>query len=121
METDELPECQSPIISQYAAQLHRHSTETPLQTPTNDSPPYPRPVNSPVVIHTPSVHDSLEHNTPSVHGTVSLQLSPVDKEMIDTNQNSPKKQPSHDPHQVPTPATAQPSHQEPNSAIYDAS
>lgn len=71
METDELPLIQSPIISQYGAQLHRHSTQT-----LNDHPP----------IHTPDVHTS------NVHNQETDQVSAMetdDTEMNTTNPNSP--------------------------------
>ncbi|CAF1706486.1 unnamed protein product [Brassica napus] len=71
METDELPLIQSPIISQYGTQLHRHSTQT-----LNDHPP----------IHTPAVHTSPVHNQDTDQvGAMETD----DTEMNTTNPNSP--------------------------------
>ncbi|KAF3575461.1 hypothetical protein DY000_02029246 [Brassica cretica] len=68
---DELPLIQSPIISQYGTQLHRHSTQT-----LNDHPP----------IHTPAVHTSPVHNQDTDQvGTMETD----DTEMNTTNPNSP--------------------------------
>ncbi|WZZ51716.1 hypothetical protein YC2023_051823 [Brassica napus] len=72
METDELPQTRSPIISQYEAQLHRDSTADHLAS---------SPVSDPC-IHTQSVHVSPNHNNTSVHASPdhnidSVQVSPV--------------------------------------------
>ncbi|KAL0886785.1 hypothetical protein Bca101_010768 [Brassica carinata] len=58
MEADEHPDPQSPIISQYAAHLHRQAPEsmyTPLVPNSNEN------------IHTTSVHNSADHSTNFVH------------------------------------------------------
>ncbi|KAL0758776.1 hypothetical protein Bca101_074926 [Brassica carinata] len=124
---DELPESQSPIISKYAAQLHRHSTKTrpkPLVSPTNDSPPpISLVVSSPIanpIIHTPIVHDSLDHPSPTFHTSpehsaesdhvspiyiTTIHHPPADTEMITTNQNFSTNHPSDDLEQTPTPVT----------------
>lgn len=59
MESDDLPQRLSPIISQYEAQLHGHPTNSPLAN---------NPVSEPFV-HTPSVHVSDDHNTTHVHAS----------------------------------------------------
>ncbi|KAG5386850.1 hypothetical protein IGI04_038320 [Brassica rapa subsp. trilocularis] len=72
METDELPQTTSPIISQYEAQLHRDSADDHLaSSPVTDN-----------GIHTESVHVSPNHNNTSahtspVHNVHPSQPSPV--------------------------------------------
>ncbi|CAN7049718.1 unnamed protein product [Brassica rapa subsp. trilocularis] len=72
METDDLPQTTSPIISQYEAQLHRDSADDHLaSSPVTDN-----------GIHTESVHVSPNHNNTSahtspVHNVHPSQPSPV--------------------------------------------
>ncbi|WZZ02854.1 hypothetical protein YC2023_088775 [Brassica napus] len=130
METNGLPESQSPISSKYAAQLHHHSTKTrpkPLLLPTNNSPPPTSlVVSSPVanpIIHTPIVHDSHDHPSPTVHISrehnaesdhvspiyiTTIHHPPADTDMIKTNQNSSTNHPSDDLERPPTPVTLKP-------------
>ena len=101
METDELPLSQSPIISQYGAQLHRYSTQTP-----NDHTP----------VHTPAVHTQDVHTSP-VHNQETDQVGSMetdDTEMNTTNPNSPAWL-------EVTPKRYNFSNPNTNSAIYDKS
>nr|VDD53645.1 unnamed protein product [Brassica oleracea] len=72
METDDLPQTTSPIISQYETQLHRDSADDHLaSSPVTDH-----------CIHTESVHVSPNHNNTCVHTSPdhnddSRQVSPV--------------------------------------------
>ena len=72
METNDLPQTTSPIISQYEAQLHCDSAADPLaSSPVSDH-----------CIHTESVHVSPNHNNTCVHTSPghkvhNSQLSPV--------------------------------------------
>ncbi|KAH0865819.1 hypothetical protein HID58_083030 [Brassica napus] len=72
METDDMPQTTSPIISQYEAQLHRDSADDHLaSSPVTDH-----------CIHTESVHVSPNHNNTCAHPSPDhnvhpSQLSPV--------------------------------------------
>ncbi|CAH8390065.1 unnamed protein product [Eruca vesicaria subsp. sativa] len=86
METDDPPQSHSPIISKYAAHIHR---QTPLMS----------------TIHTTTVHDSAEHNNTSVntspvhdsgdHNNTSVHTSPV-HDNSDHNNNTDHASPDHE-------------------------
>ena len=122
METDELPQTRSPIISQYEAQLHRDSTADHLAS---------YPVSDPC-IHTQSVHVSPNHNNTSVHTSPnhnidSVQVSPV---YLGTIHHTPPvsqmithtNDATDDYNEPPrTPVSVQPPWSELNSVVYDKS
>ncbi|KAF2601728.1 hypothetical protein F2Q70_00026362 [Brassica cretica] len=122
METDELPQTRSPIISQYEAQLHRDSTADHLAS---------SPVSDPC-IHTQSVHVSPNHNNTSVHTSPdhnidSVQVSPI---YLGTIHHTPPvsqmithtNDATDDYNEPPrTPVSVQPPWSELNSVVYDKS
>uniref|UniRef100_A0A0D3BWB9 Ubiquitin-like protease family profile domain-containing protein n=1 Tax=Brassica oleracea var. oleracea TaxID=109376 RepID=A0A0D3BWB9_BRAOL len=122
METDELPQTRSPIISQYEAQLHRDSTADHLAS---------SPVSDPC-IHTQSFHVSPNHNNTSVHTSPdhnidSVQVSPV---YLGTIHHTPPvsqmithtNDATDDYNEPPrTPVSVQPPWSELNSVVYDKS
>ncbi|KAF3557297.1 hypothetical protein F2Q69_00014306 [Brassica cretica] len=122
METDELPQTRSPIISQYEAQLHRDSTADHLAS---------YPVSDPC-IHTQSVHVSPNHNNTSVHTSPnhnidSVQVSPV---YLGTIHHTPPvsqmithtNDATDDYNEPPrTPVSVQPPWSELNSVVYNKS
>ncbi|KAG2284428.1 hypothetical protein Bca52824_055648 [Brassica carinata] len=104
METDELPQTTSPIISQYEAQLHRDSADDHLaRSPVTDH-----------CIHTESVHVSPNHINP---------FSPVFNQTPQPSQVITHPNDDTDDYDEPprTPVSVQPPWDELNSVVYDKS
>ncbi|KAF3537077.1 hypothetical protein F2Q69_00025318 [Brassica cretica] len=118
METDDLPQTTSPIISQYEAQLHRDSADDHLaRSPVTDH-----------CIHTESVHVSPNHINPCVHTSPdhnddSRQVSPVFNQTPQPSQVITHPNDDTDDYDKPprTPVSVQPPWDELNSVVYDKS
>ncbi|KAL0806799.1 hypothetical protein Bca101_099291 [Brassica carinata] len=118
METDDLPQTTSPIISQYEAQLHRDSADDHLaSSPVTDH-----------CIHTKSVHVSPNHNNTCVHTSPdhnddSRQVSPVFNQTPQPSQVITHPNDDTDDYDEPprTPVSVQPPWDELNSVVYDKS
>ncbi|CAN6859500.1 unnamed protein product [Brassica oleracea] len=118
METDELPQTTSPIISQYEAQLHRDSADDHLaRSPVTDH-----------CIHTESVHVSPNHINPCVHTSPdhnddSRQVSLVFNQTPQPSQVITHPNDDTDDYDEPprTPVSVQPPWDELNSVVYDKS
>ncbi|CAN7089755.1 unnamed protein product [Brassica rapa subsp. narinosa] len=119
METDDLPQTTSPIISQYEAQLHRDSADDHLaSSPVTDN-----------GIHTESsVHVSPNHTNACVHTSpdhndYSRQVSPVFNQTPQPSQVITHPNDDTDDYDEPprTPVSKQPPWNELNSVVYDKS
>ncbi|CAN7028387.1 unnamed protein product [Brassica oleracea var. botrytis] len=118
METDDLPQTTSPIISQYEAQLHRDSADDHLaSSPVTDH-----------CIHTESVHVSPNDNNTCVHTSPdhnddSRQVSPVFNQTPQPSQVITHPNDDTDDYDEPprTPVSVQPPWDELNSVVYDKS
>ncbi|KAL0896624.1 hypothetical protein Bca101_080585 [Brassica carinata] len=118
MEAEEHPEPQSPIISQYAAHLHRQASESINESPGSLP-------DCTETIHEPNVHDDVDHNQdnvhiPSVHGSEYDQQEPVHIE----GHNANNYQDDDDIPATPAPEkpkdefTKTPAHEEPEEEIH---
>ena len=118
METYDLPQTTSPIISQYEAQLHRYSADDHLASS----------LVTDHCIHTESVHVSPNHINPCVHTSPdhnddSRQVSPVFNQTPQPSQVITHPNDDTDDYDEPprTPVSVQPPWDELNSEVYDKS
>ncbi|CAH8354110.1 unnamed protein product [Eruca vesicaria subsp. sativa] len=86
MDTDDPPQIHSPIISQYAAHIHR---QTPLMSTIHTTTVHDSAVHNNTSVNTSPVHDSGDHNNTSVHA------SPV-HDNTDHNNNTDHDSPDHE-------------------------